>query len=79
MNNVVFSAFDTYFNQLGKFGYIKDKSVLKLILLAFTANFMQTFGDTMSQEDKQKVDQLFMCIQTKDCLIPNTNYHTLCN
>lgn len=79
MNNVVFSAFDTYFNQLGKFGYIKDKSVLKLILLAFTANFMQTFGDTMSQEDKQKVDQLFMCIQTKDCLIPNINYHTLCN
>lgn len=62
MDNVVFSAFDAYFNQLGKFGYVRDKSVLKLILLAFTLNFMRTFQDDMTEDDKVKLDRLFSCI-----------------
>lgn len=79
MDNVVFKAFDAYFNRLGKFGYVKDKSVLKLILLAFTLNFMHTFQDDMSDEDRVKLDKLFSCIQSRDCLIPDINYHSLCN
>ena len=43
MDNIVFKAFDGYFNQLGKFGYVKNKDVLKLILMAFMDNFMKTF------------------------------------
>lgn len=70
MDKVVFSAFDAYFNQLGKFGYVKDKSVLKLLLLAFTWNFMRTFEDDMTNEDRMKLDGLFSCIQSRDCLIP---------
>ena len=79
MDNVVFSAFDAYFNQLGKFGYVKDKSVLKLLLLAFTLNFMRTFEDDMTDEDKMKLDNLFSCIQSRDCFIPQLDYHSLCN
>ena len=62
MDNIVFSAFDAYFNRLGKFGYIKDKSVLKLILLAFMDNFMHTFEGYMTDDDKDKINELFMCL-----------------
>lgn len=79
MDNIVFGAFDAYFNQLGKFGYVKDKSVLKLLLLAFTWHFTHAFNECMTDEDKRKIDELFMCIQGRDCLIPDGDYHSLCN
>ena len=75
MDNFVYNAYDTYFQTLGKLGYMKQKNVDSLLVLDFFYNLIyHDYRGYISKEDYHTIELALNCLYGTNCLIPYPDY-----
>ena len=75
MDEVVYNAFETYFNTLCKTGYMSYPNVEKLLLLAFYWDLVRNdYRCHLSKSDYNTIEKALYCLFGSTCLIPYPDY-----
>ena len=75
MDEVVYNAFETYFNTLCKTGYISQPNVEKLLVLAFYWDLVRNdYRCHLSKKDYSDIESALYCLFGTTCLIPYPDY-----
>ena len=75
MNEIVYNALSSYYNVLGKTGYMSWTNVIKLLVLTFYNDFV--FNDYrcyLSRDDYRLIERALNCLYGTTCLIPYPDY-----
>jgi hypothetical protein len=75
MDEIVYNAYESYFNTLCKTGYISQVNVEKLLVLNFFWELVSNdYRCHLSSEDYSIIEQALNCLFGSTCLIPYPDY-----
>lgn len=75
MNQYVNTSLQSYFKSLAKYGYSKESTTRKLIVLIFLQEMLDgAFMTLMPEEDYRDIQRLLACMYGSDCLLPYPQY-----
>ena len=75
MDEIVYNAYESYFNTLCKTGYISQANVEKLLVLNFFWELVSNdYRCHLSSEDYSIIEQALNCLFGSTCLIPYPDY-----
>jgi hypothetical protein len=75
MDEIIYNAFDSYYNALEKLGYISYPQSQKLLLLCFYRDFVfHDYIGLLSKEDYYLIERALDCLWGSTCLIPYPDY-----
>ena len=75
MDEMIYSAFGTYYNALEKTGYMSFGNMQKLLILIFYKDFVfNDYRGLLSREDYHLIERALDCLYGTTCLIPYPDY-----
>ena len=75
MDEIIYNALSTYYDTLGKTGYLSSKESQKLLLLTFYRDFVfHDYRGLLSKEDYHEIEKALDCLWGSSCLIPYPDY-----
>ena len=75
MDEILFDAYQSYYNALEKLGYMPYSQSQKLLIMSFYRDFV--FGDyrgLISKDDYLLIEKALDCLYGSTCLIPYPDY-----
>lgn len=75
MDEILFDAYQSYYNALEKLGYMPYSQSQKLLIMSFYRDFV--FGDyrgLISKDDYLLIEKALNCLYGSTCLIPYPDY-----
>ena len=75
MDEIIYNALSTYYDTLGKTGYLSSKESQKLLLLTFYRDFVfHDYRGLLSKEDYHEIEKALDCLWGSSCLMPYPDY-----
>lgn len=69
--NETFGSLSSYFDALGKFGYMNDKEVEKLLMFIFIEELVTgELREFITEADYRDIEKALYCLYGSSCLIP---------
>ena len=75
MDEIIYNALSSYYNVLGKTGYMSYEQSKKLLVLIFYRDFVYNdYRCNLSKEDYYMIERALNCLFGSTCLIPYPDY-----
>ncbi len=75
MDEILYNSFTSYYNALGKLGYIPYSQVNKLLVLCFYRDFVfKDYRGILNKDDYRLIEKALDCLYGTTCLISYPDY-----